>query len=661
MSKALNSMKSRSVARFLLGILVAAPVPLRTASADPSDLIRLQQQAVRAAVEHVGPSVVQIETIGGTEKVGQLLIGTAPTTGLIVSAEGDIISSAFNFVQQPASILVTLPDGQRRPARIVARDRSRMLVLLKVDSEMPLAVPTAAPRESMEVGETAIAVGRTFSPSQLNLSVGILSAKNRIWGKAVQTDANVSPANYGGPLVDLQGRVLGVLVPLSPQDETEIAGNEMYDSGIGFAVPLLDIQGQLARLQQGEDLFRGKLGIELKNPEGLDPDSVIGVVKLKSPAAEAGLQSGDRILAVNGTPTPRYSQLRHALLPLYAGDTITLEVQRGEQQLEFSANLVAEIPPYEHAFLGILPTRRDSVQGVGVRFVYPDSPAERAGLRAGDRWLKLSDATLESADQARLALAGYEPGASVPLTWLRAGETITADAVLARLPSEIPAELPVVDPADGAPGELETGRQAITIPEEPNSCTAYVPESINRQHQAGLLVILGPPGGPSAEATIARWQPVCDRHDLVLLVPQPADDERWQRTEVDFVRKTIDQAITRFDVGPQRVAVLGQQAGGAMAYLVGLRNRDRVRAIAIQDATLPARLTELENEPLQRLALMLLVAEQAESRNAMRADAQRLREWKFPVTEVPREVDAVELSESECFQIGRWIDSLDRL
>ena len=89
-----------------------------------------------------------------------------------------------------------------------------------------------------------MAVGRTLvgQVDQMpSVSVGIISALDRIWGKAIQTDAKVSPTNYGGPLIDLYGRVQGVLVPASPQAEGETAGFEWYDSGIGFAIPLEDI------------------------------------------------------------------------------------------------------------------------------------------------------------------------------------------------------------------------------------------------------------------------------------------------------------------------------------------------------------------------------------------------------------------------------------
>jgi serine protease Do len=171
------------------------------------DLAEQEEAAIRAAVQAVAPSVVKIETIGGLESVGGVLVSTGPTTGLVVADDGYVVSSSFNFVQQPSSILVTLPSGARAAAQIVARDHSRMLVLLKVNTTEKLPVPAAAPRAEMTVGQWAIAVGRTFNQQEPNISVGVLSATNRIWSTAIQTDAKISPANYGGPLIDIRGRV----------------------------------------------------------------------------------------------------------------------------------------------------------------------------------------------------------------------------------------------------------------------------------------------------------------------------------------------------------------------------------------------------------------------------------------------------------------------
>src|SRR4051812_174105 len=162
----------------LFPLLIALNFPAASAQ---DDLPSQEESAIRAAVERVAPSVVKIETIGGLERVGKVLISTGPTTGLVVDESGYILSSAFNFVQKPSSILVTLPSGARAAAQIVARDNSRMLVLLKVNTSEKLTPPIAAPKNEMTVGEWAIAVGRTYDQPLPNVSVGVLSATGRIW------------------------------------------------------------------------------------------------------------------------------------------------------------------------------------------------------------------------------------------------------------------------------------------------------------------------------------------------------------------------------------------------------------------------------------------------------------------------------------------------
>ncbi len=276
-------------------LLTTCCVMICTAAARAQDnLPALEEQAMQAAAQRVAASVVRIETLGGVEQVEGTLLGSGPTTGLVVSPDGYILSSAFAFAGQPSSILATLPSGKRVSASIVARDESRMLVLLKVAAQQPLPVPEAVPRDQWQVGQWTIAVGRTYAGEFPNISVGILSAKNRIWGKAVQTDAKISPSNYGGPLVDIRGRVLGILVPLSPQQQGEMAGAEWYDSGIGFAVPLVDILRRLDTMKQGQDLKPGILGVSLKGTDIYTLPATIAACPAKSPRAKRGSGSTTR-------------------------------------------------------------------------------------------------------------------------------------------------------------------------------------------------------------------------------------------------------------------------------------------------------------------------------------------------------------------------------
>jgi serine protease Do len=304
-----------------------------------------EQAAIVDAVGRVAPAVVRIETVGGRERVGRMMFGVGPTTGLIVDPSGYIISSAFNFINQPTSILVRLPDGVRKPAKLIATDHSRMLVLLKVEVDKPLPVGEIAPPDSRRVGQWTIAVGRTFESERPNVAVGILSALDRVWGKAVQTDAAVSPNNYGGPLIDIRGRVLGILVPLSPEAADEMAGVDWYDSGVGFAVPMEQIQEVLHKLKNGENLYPGRAGIGLKGPNLYTGEPTIEVCHPKSPAEAAGLKSGDRIVAIDGRNILRAADVKQEIGRRYAGQKMRVTVLRGKERIESEMTLAKELEP----------------------------------------------------------------------------------------------------------------------------------------------------------------------------------------------------------------------------------------------------------------------------------------------------------------------------
>lgn len=322
---------SRSLFFALIGM-----APLLATAQEPLEL--QEQQAFKDAASRVAPSVVQIQTFGGLDRVGDTLTGIGPTTGLVLSEDGSIITSAFSFAAKPAAVVVKLADGRQFDAKIVATDFSRMLTLLKIDAaDLPVAEP--APLEEVKVGHWTLAVGKFFDMATPNVSPGILSAKNRIWGKALQTDAKTSPYNYGGPLIDVHGRVLGVIVPLSMTSDEVMAGAEWYDSGIGFAVPFDQVRVSVERLAAGEDLYRGTLGVVTTKPGELFAQPVVDQVRDDSPAAEAGLKKGDVIVAVDGRPVSRQAQVLQALGPKYAGETVDVTIRRGDEEQTLSLML----------------------------------------------------------------------------------------------------------------------------------------------------------------------------------------------------------------------------------------------------------------------------------------------------------------------------------
>ena len=248
--------------------------------------------------------------------------------------------------------------GKQAPAELVATDHSRMLVLLKVSGVADLPVPSYAPADEVVPGQWAVAMGRTFRADRMNVSVGIVSAIGRMFGKVIQTDADVSTANYGGPLVDIRGRVLGIIVPMAPQQgASEVAGAEWYDSGIGFAVPLAPLAERIEQMKKGEDQRAGLLGIGMttKNPHSSPAE--LAAVRPDSPAGKAGFKKGDRIVEINGKPIQTQTDMRFALGTVYGGDSVRVVAMRGDERLERTIKLVGEMPAFRHAFLGILPMR----------------------------------------------------------------------------------------------------------------------------------------------------------------------------------------------------------------------------------------------------------------------------------------------------------------
>lgn len=635
-----------------------------------ADLLEQEEAAMKAAVEHVAPMVVQVQTVGGLETVDDVLVGTGPTTGLLLTEDGYLVSSSFNFAQIPTSILVTLPGGVTLAAKVVAQDQSRKVVLLKVKPPEPLPVPQAVPKAELRVGQWALAVGRTYDPAAPNFSTGIISALNRIWGLAVQTDAKVSPANYGGPLIDIRGRVIGVLVPLSADAGgktagSKMAGAELYDSGIGFAIPLVDILAHLPRLKEGEDLHTGLLGVTLKSRGLYTEPPVIGSCPARSPAAEAGLQVNDKILSIGEIPVRNQAQLKYALTPRLAGETITVVVLRHEKEITAEVTLTDRIDPYVLPFLGILP-QRDSDTGEDpliVRHVFADSPADRAGIRNHDRLTTLNGKPLANADAWREQLALHEPEDILLIGLKREGEELEVKPVLATTPNEIPGELPPSKPpmVEVEDEEVETGIVDIKIPEMPNRCVAYVPAAYSPEIPYGVIVWLAPPGRFQPQELVDRWSRLCDQRHLIVLAPQPADADRWQITELEFIRKALDELMRRYRVDPHRVVAHGYQAGSAVAYRLAFLHRDVIRGVAACDAGIPRRTSLQANDPIDRLAFYLHSADGSRLHARMKKDTEGLVRLKFPVTTRWVKGSARYLNETERDELARWIDTLDCL
>jgi serine protease Do len=650
---------------------------LLSASAVASDqpLDALEEQAFKQAAALVGPSVVRIQTVGGLDRVGELLTGTGPTTGVVVSNDGYIISSSFNFVARPSSILVTLPtETQPVPAQVVATDHSKMLTLLKIDGRDNLVPAPAAPRDSIRVGQWAIALGRAFDGEIPSVSVGIVSALGRIWGKAIQTDAKISPVNYGGPVVDIEGRVMGVLVPLSPQGSGDTAGVEWYDGGIGFAIPLEDIYAALDRLKAGEDLHPGLMGVSFKGDAGvLAGEPVIDRVRAASPAEEAGLKPGDLITEIDGERVARQAAVRHALGDNYAGDTVKVTVKRGDETITKELTLVEKLEPFDPGFLGVLPARRavdaEAQTGVTVRHVFADSPAAKAGLQARDRILKFADQEIADAEDLRDQVSRLKPGEKATLVYTRDGEDgeKSAEVELAAIPDDVPAELltsPIPAAEEGDPllaQRPQTGRFDVPVPGYEQVCWAYAPGSYNPQHRYALVVWIHPKGDSMESDVLDAWRGLCEERGLIVVAPRAADlVGGWTANDTEFVKDAVVRMKELYTIDADRVIVHGYADATDFAFQLAFKYRDQFTAVAAASGALASQPDE--NRPEQRLQFYLAVGEKDAQRAALQAAANALRQLKFPVTlNVIAGWEHKYPPEETVGELARWVDVLDRI
>ena len=647
----------------LTGVIVATLVALLTNHCRAQTAA--EEQAFRQAAAIADPSIVRIETVGGLDVVGDLLTGTGPTTGVVVSPDGDVITSSFNFISRPASILVTLADGRRFPAEQIASDRSRMLTLLKIEAAGLVPLEPAA-KADFQVGQWAIALGRTYDSPFPGVSVGIVSALDRIYGRAVQTDAKVSPVNYGGPLVDLDGRGIGILVPLSPQGEDETAGVEWYDSGIGFAVPVEDVYRVLERLQTGDDLHPGLVGIAFHDAGVLAGAPVIDRVRPASPADEAGLTVGDLITAIDGTPVERLPALRHLLGPRYAGETVAFTVQRESESLDIPVELVAELLPYAARYLGILPDRPPldaEPEGIAIRAVLSDSPGADAGLQPGDVIRAIDDGNVRTSAELRDRLSRVTPGATVRLQSSRAGETQTRDIVLTEIPNALPDEVrPVTIPSPPEAGIDEeapqTGRFTATLPGGDQKFWAYVPESYHSGYAYGLLVWLHPSGDTMEAAMLTAWRQQCDERGIILVAPQAADINGWTAGEAEFVVGVVEHIRESYSIDPARIAVHGFREGGMFAWHLAFKHRDLFRGIVAASA--PLRRPPPDNDPDFPQQILTVCPEGDRLLPKVEQSVEILRKQKFPAASLTTpEADAD--PDLAVDQIAIWLDALDRI
>jgi S1-C subfamily serine protease len=312
-------------------------------------------RSVREIYRQEGRGVVFIEAAGvssdGESPFGIPQEGTATGSGFVVDDDGHIVTNA-RVVEGADSVTVSFgEDSEAVDAEVQGVDTSTDLAVLKVnpdDVEGGLTPVPLGNSDDADVGEPVIAIGNPFGFSR-TVTTGIVSGLQRriiapdgfTISNVIQTDASINPGNSGGPLLDANGRVIGI--------NSQIAtGGGEGSVGIGFAVPVNTAKELLPELKAGEEIERAYLGVEMgavteQLAEELDLPvdygAFLAVVTDGSPAEEAGLRgadegdgAGDVIVAIDGQRIEDDEEAVAAIASKQPGDQVEIEYYRGDDE-----------------------------------------------------------------------------------------------------------------------------------------------------------------------------------------------------------------------------------------------------------------------------------------------------------------------------------------
>ncbi|OHB77315.1 MAG: hypothetical protein A2Z34_00250 [Planctomycetes bacterium RBG_16_59_8] len=304
------------------------------------------REDLRSLQQKVAPSVVALRVeresdpasagMGGTQRSLLDYYRRPPgeATGTVIGEEGLIVTSFFNVAGTVKKIVVTFHDGRTLEGTMLGYDQERDIALIGVATK-GLAVLERGSTSALRQGEPVAAVGRPSSSAEATLNVGIVSAIHRWEDTAIQTDAELNYGNVGGPVVDRNGKLLGVACHI---DNRAFWGQS---SGVGFATKIEEIDKLLPRLKAGEKIEKRKrpsLGVmAAEDPAGRGVS--IMQVTPDSPAAQAGIREGDIIVDMEGEPLETPEELAAQIRRKKIGDEARLTLLRGGERLTIVVRL----------------------------------------------------------------------------------------------------------------------------------------------------------------------------------------------------------------------------------------------------------------------------------------------------------------------------------
>ncbi|WP_296744438.1 DegQ family serine endoprotease [Mesorhizobium sp.] len=358
-------------------------------------------------------------------------------SGFIVSSDGTIVTNN-HVIDGATSIKVTLDDGTELPAKLVGHDAKNDLAVLKVKADKPLPTIKWGDSNKLMTGDQVLAIGNPFGIGT-TVTAGIVSARGRDlhsgpFDDFIQIDAPINHGNSGGPLVDVNGNVVGI--------NTAIYSPNGGSVGVGFAIPSDQAQIVVAKLEKGGNIEYGYLGVQIQ-PVTQDVASAIGLdhaggalvssVTEGSPAAKAGIEIGDVITSFAGQEIKDPKDLSRAVADVAPGAKENLDIWRKGKTIQVSADVgrntddvktasngesgkpSAEqglrVPSLGLGLTDLTPDIRQELNlaenqhGAVVARVNPDKAASAAGLQPGDLIVAVGQTPVKNARQANQAIA----------------------------------------------------------------------------------------------------------------------------------------------------------------------------------------------------------------------------------------------------------------
>jgi 2-alkenal reductase len=272
------------------------------------------------------------------------LQGVGSGSGVFISSDGYVVTNN-HVVEGARELIVIYARGGRASATLVGTAPDFDLAVLKVADSVP-AVAAWGDSSELPLGAPVIAIGSALGEYQNTVTAGVLSGFNRDLGPLrglLQTDAAINSGNSGGPLINLVGQIIGINTAVVRGDGFSAAAE-----GLGFAIPSNVAKTVVQRLIETGDARPSFLGIQYKelNPQlanerqlAISQGALLEEVVAGSPAAQAGLQVGDVITAINSQPLDERHPLVSLMLEHVAGATITIEVMRNGQTFQTQLTL----------------------------------------------------------------------------------------------------------------------------------------------------------------------------------------------------------------------------------------------------------------------------------------------------------------------------------